>query len=145
MALHLIKLCVGVDAPDDLIRHVEYRRAGAQAAGHAEAYAHITRMVPKRASDLAEGGSLYWVIRGFVQARQAIVGIEPFSDHEGTTRCRIVLEPQVVLTRNQPRRPFQGWRYLKPDDAPPDLPALGEGDDDLPPQLNRELQEIGVF
>ncbi|MEX6507644.1 DUF1489 family protein [Jiella sp. M17.18] len=144
MALHLIKLCVGVDTPDELIAYVEGRLAAARQAGLAEEQIHTTRMVPKRVEELLAGGSLYWVIRGQVQVRQRLLDIRPFTDGEGIGRCRLVLEPVFTRTRFQPRRPFQGWRYLKSEDAPPDLSA--EADDDLlPPDLSHELQVLGLL
>ncbi|MBO0905087.1 DUF1489 family protein [Jiella sonneratiae] len=141
MTLHLLKLCVGAESPEDLEGHVRHRLA---ASGETR-YWHVTRMVPKRAEALTAGGSLYWIIRGAVQARQAIVGIEPFTDEEGIGRCRIRLDPSVVRTRHQPRRPFQGWRYLDVGDAPPDLSRSSDGEADLPPELSVALQELGVF
>jgi hypothetical protein len=62
-----------------------------------------------------------------VQARQRLRDIQPFVDDDGVKRCRLVLEPRVIRTAWQPRRPFQGWRYLEPGDAPPDRkPGRGE-------------------
>jgi hypothetical protein len=84
---------------------------------------HTTRMVPKRAAELLDGGSLYWVIKGNIQARQRLVDIRPFVDTDGISRCHLVLEPVLHETSWAPRRPFQGWRYLDPKDAPPDLSA----------------------
>ncbi|TFF25257.1 DUF1489 family protein [Jiella endophytica] len=141
MALHLLKLCVGAESAPDLAAHIDHRLAMSGATD----YWHVTRMVPKRVDELMRGGSLYWVIRGSVQARQAITGIEPFTDEGGIGRCRIMLDRQLVLTRQQPKRPFQGWRYLKQEDAPADLGAFGEAGDGLPPELSIALQELGVI
>ena len=141
MALHLLKLCVGADSVDDLAAFIEHRLATSGSATHW----HVTRMVPKRIDELVDGGSLYWVIRGSVQARQAITGIEPFTDDTGIGRCRILLDPALVITRQQPKRPFQGWRYLKGEDAPGDVRTFGEAGDGLPPELSAALQELGVF
>jgi hypothetical protein len=105
---------------------------------------HTTRMVPKRAAELLDGGSLYWVIKGNIQARQRLVDIRPFVDAEGISRCNLVLEPVLHETSWAPRRPFQGWRYLDPKDAPPDLSAAGEGAE-LPPELRRELAGLGLL
>ena len=145
MPLHLIKLCVGVETPDELAAYVEQRLASARAGGGVAEQVHTTRMVPKRAAEIVDGGSLYWVMRGQVQVRQPILDIRPFTDGEGIGRCRLVLEPVFVRTRFQPRRPFQGWRYLKPEDAPPDLSAGASDDDQLPPDLSRELQALGLL
>ncbi|MET0294376.1 MAG: DUF1489 family protein, partial [Phenylobacterium sp.] len=84
-----------------------------------------------------------WVIKGSVQCRQLITEIRPFVDFEGIGRCHLVLDAQVVRTDWQPRRAFQGWRYLEANDAPPDLGDGGEAD--LPPELARELRQIGAW
>ncbi|MCB1488328.1 MAG: DUF1489 family protein [Bauldia sp.] len=142
MTLHLIKLCVGCDSIDDLAEWIDYRVAEARKAGREPQHFHVTRMVPKQTAELLEGGSLYWVIKGNVQVRQRLMDIQTFADEEGIRRCRLVLEPKLVPTEWQPRRPFQGWRYLEPKDAPPDLGQAGEGA--LPPELAAELAELGV-
>jgi len=114
------------------------------AAGLEPHTTHTTRMVPKRTDDLLDGGSLYWVIKGQVQARQRLLGIETFTDAEGINRCRLILDPSVVETTGQPRRPFQGWRYLPQEDVPRDLDSLGAAAE-LPADLRRELSELGLL
>ena len=116
----------------------DQRRAGRKAE-----YGHVTRMVPKRIPEILEGGSLYWVIKGAIQCRQTILDVQPFVDRDGIGRCRIVMDHTVVRTEWRPRRPFQGWRYLDPKDAPPDLKA-GRVADDLPPALMAELSALGL-
>lgn len=145
MALHLIKLCVGADSIEDLREWVSERSLIAIAAGMEPHSSHITRMVPKRDQDLLDGGSLYWVIKGQVQARQRLLGIKTFTDADGISRCELVLGPEVVETELQPRRAFQGWRYLTEDDAPRDLMNMGDGTADLPLELRRELAELGLL
>src|SRR6478735_4709851 len=111
MALNLIKLCVGCDSIEDLREWVAERSLRAIAAGLEPHSVHTTRMVPKRVEELLEGGSLYWVIKGQVQARQKLLDIQTFTDGEGISRCHLVLGPEVIETTVQPKRPFQGWRY----------------------------------
>jgi hypothetical protein len=101
-------------------------------------------MVPKRAKELLDGGSLYWVIKGNIQVRQRLTAIRPFTDKEGIHRCDLVLEPKLVATQWQPRRAFQGWRYLKAEEAPADL-SEGTGKNALPPELRLELAELGLL
>jgi len=137
MTLHLIKLCVGV-AEIDQLAHWQARRW----KEFGQVF-HITRMMPRRADELLDGGSLYWVIKGQVLVRQRFVGIERFRDDEGVRRCRLVLDRELVATRPQPRRAFQGWRYLEARDAPRDL-AQG-GADGLPPEMQVELAELGLL
>ena len=144
MALHILKLCVGADSIDDLREWVAERSMMAIAAGLEPHSVHTTRMVPKRIEEIVDGGSLYWVIKGQGQARQKIIDIRPFTGNDGITRCNLILGPEVVETALQPRRAFQGWRYLKPEEAPADLAALGGGND-LPPELKRELAELGLL
>lgn len=144
MALHLLKLCVGADSIDDLRDWVSHRALTALAAGLEPHSTHTTRMVPKRREELLDGGSLYWVIKGQVQARQPLIDIETFTDGEGIGRCSLILGPEVVETALQPRRAFQGWRYLTPADAPRDLADVGSSAD-MPPELRRELAELGLL
>lgn len=146
MTIHLIKLCVGVDSVEDLMAWRRKRAARAKAEGRAYQPAHTTRMTPKRRDEILDGGSLYWVIRGVIQARQRVVDIRPVTGADGIGRCQLVFDPQIVRTRLQPRRAFQGWRYLKPEDAPPDLPG-GEADgiEQMPPDMRRELMELGLI
>ena len=142
MTLHLIKLCVGCDSVEDLVEWIDWRLADLKRQKKKPEHAHVTRMVPKRIAELLDGGSLYWVIKGSVQARQRLTAIEPFTDEEGIGRCRLVLEPKVVATDWQPKRAFQGWRYYEPKDAPVDLTEAAAND--LPPSLRAELAELGL-
>lgn len=137
MALHILKLCVGVAEVDELVDW-QRRRLKTQ-----RELFHTTRMMPKRREELLDGGSLYWVIKGRVQCRQRLTDIVPFTDDEGVGRCRLMLDPEIVLTRAQPRRAFQGWRYLVPADAPADLAASETAD--LPPEMRAELAELGLL
>jgi hypothetical protein len=140
MTLHLLKLCVGIESIAELRAFARMRRAHAN-----EIHAHVTRMIPKRAEELLDGGSLYWVIKGQTCARQKLVGIEPFVDSAGVKRCALQLDDDVVAVRPQPHRAFQGWRYLEPRDAPPDLDAAGAGLAEMPEALRRELSGLGLL
>jgi len=108
-------------------------------------HGHTTRMMPTRGTEILDGGSLYWVVKGSVQCRQRILDIRPFTDDEGIGRCRIVLDPKVVRTDWQPRRAFQGWRYLRPEDAPADLGEGRKGVAQMPPKLRQELAALGLL
>lgn len=142
MTVHLIKLCVGCDSVDDLAEWIERRRKEARRQGRRFEHTHVTRMVPRRIADLLDGGSLYWVVKGMVQARQRLLDVRPFVDDDGIGRCRLVLEAKPVLTEWQPRRPFQGWRYLDPADAPGDLKRAADGG--LPAALGARLAGLGL-
>ncbi len=144
MPLHLIKLCVGCDSVQDLeiwIRH----KLKARKRGERREHIHTTRMVPKRADELTDGGSLYWVIRGHIMCRQRLIAVRPFVDREGVGRCRLALEPKVVLVEPRPYRAFQGWRYLQAKDAPRDLDRAAPGARDMPEDMRRELRELGLL
>ena len=145
MALHLIKLAVGCDSVKDLQERVRERMRQAKAQGLPRQHPHITRMTPKRNEELLDGGSLYWVIKGQIAARERLIGIEPFRDKAGVGRCRILMEPKVVAVTPRPMRPFQGWRYLSVKDAPPDLSKSGKGLAAMPELLRRELRELGLL
>lgn len=145
MALNLIKLCVGADSIADLEDWVARRVAERVGRGEAARHAHVTRMVPKRAAELVDGGSLYWVIKGQLAARQRLLAVEPFVDSGGVGRCRLWLDPAVTPVRPRPARPFQGWRYFAEKDAPPDLDAAGEGAGAMPEDLRRALGELGLL
>ncbi|MEN6544336.1 DUF1489 domain-containing protein [Parvibaculum sp.] len=144
MTLHLIKLCVGADDVEDLQNWQNARLAEKRKRKEKPVLAHVTRMVPTRAAEILDGGSLYWVMKGIIRCRQRIVDIEPFVDGEGIKRCRLVLDPEIVLVRRRERRPFQGWRYLDPKDAPEDVKGVDEVDD-MPEDMRRELEELGLL
>ena len=144
MPLHLIKLCVGCDSVDDLKDWIKEQYAKKKKSGEPGRRFHRTRMVPKRVDELLDGGSLFWVIRGELLCRERILGIEPFRDKDGIGRCRIVMQPKVIAVSPRPMRPFQGWRYLNPDSAPPDLGrTAAKGVAAMPEPMRRELRDLG--
>ncbi len=137
MALHLIKLSVGPASMADL--------AARQASQPAQPV-HVTRTLPKRHREIAGKGSIYWVIRGSLCCRQAIVALEPLTGEDGIPRCRIVLAPPLVPVVPRPCRPFQGWRYLAPADAPRDISRSAAGDlAAMPESMRRELASLGLL
>ncbi len=144
MPLHLIKLCVGADSVRDLENWIKQRLKEKRKRGEKPEHIHRTRMVPKRAAELVDGGSLFWVIRGEIACRQRIRDIRPFRDKEGIGRCGLVLDPKVVLVAPRPFRAFQGWRYLAAKDAPRDLDKAAPGAG-MPEKMRRELRELGLM
>ncbi len=141
MALHLIKLCVGAESVEDLADwQARYLKALRKRDPRARLW-HTTRQTPKRAEELVEGGSLYWVIKGWTAVRQRILALEPTTE-DGVPHCGIVLDPPLIPVERRAQRPFQGWRYLKAEDAPRDLPRSAAG---LPPELQRTLAELGLL
>jgi hypothetical protein len=144
MPLHLIKLCVGCDSVRDLEDWIK-QKLKALKPGAKREHIHTTRMVPKRADELIDGGSLYWVIRGQISCREKILDIRPFTDKDGISRCRVVLDGKLVLVEPRPRSAFQGWRYFEPKDAPRDLARAAPGASKMPEQMRRELRELGLL
>jgi hypothetical protein len=146
MPLHLIKLAVGCESVKELKEWIAERMLAAKKKGLPQQHVHITRMAPKRTEDIMSGGSLYWVIRGEIAAREKLIGIEPFRDRDGIGRCRLLMQPKVIAVSPRPMRPFQGWRYLNPDDAPPDLgKASADGLAAMPEPMRRELRDLGLL
>ncbi|WP_315740338.1 MULTISPECIES: DUF1489 domain-containing protein [unclassified Bradyrhizobium] len=146
MPLHLIKLAVGCESVKELKEWIAERMLAAKKKGLPQQHVHVTRMTPKRVEDILAGGSLYWVIRGEVAAREKIVGIEPFRDGDGIGRCRIIMQPKVIAVSPRPMRPFQGWRYLTTEDAPADLgKSSAAGVEAMPEPLRRELRDLGLL
>ncbi|MDF1686016.1 MAG: DUF1489 domain-containing protein [Parvibaculaceae bacterium] len=144
MSVHLIKLCVGVSEPEELEAWQARRVAEKRAAGIEPEVIHITRMVPKRAEELLDGGSLFWVMKGEIRARQTLLDVRDFRDEEGVRRCALVLDPEVVRTQRRGRRAFQGWRYLKAEDAPADV-RLGADEAEMPEEMRAELEKLGLL
>ncbi|MCK0197574.1 DUF1489 family protein [Ancylobacter sp. 6x-1] len=145
MALHLLKLCVGAESIQDLEDWIAERLAEQAASGQPVQQTHTTRMVPTRIDELLDGGSLYWVVKGEVACRQKLLGVTPFVDGDGIRRCHLVLEPVVYRVEPRPNRPFQGWRYLQPKDAPGDLSGDAGGGEAMPETLRRELRSLGLI
>lgn len=143
MPLHLVKLCVGAESIADLEEWIEERVGERIAAGEKRRSLHVTRMVPTRAAEIVKGGSLYWIIKGQLSARQRVLEIEPFLDVDGVGRCRIWLDPKLVKVAPRPFRAFQGWRYFAEKDIPPDLGRSGAGE--MPEALRRTLGELGLL
>lgn len=138
--MNLVKLCVGAES----IAALESWRAARKAAEPGWTCCHVTRMWPKREAELLNGGSLYWVFKGVILARQRILRLDEVIGEDGIRRCGIVMDEAIIRTEPQPRRAFQGWRYLAPEDAPRDLPQGRKQDDALPPSLLTTLAEIGI-
>ncbi|MDJ0640123.1 MAG: DUF1489 domain-containing protein [Paracoccaceae bacterium] len=138
-SLHLIKLSVGSEDMKSLARW----QASKAAKGPDGLPRHVTRMWPKRESDLLKNGSIYWVIKGVVLCRQRILRLDEVIGGDGIRRCAIVLDPELHRVEAMPKRPFQGWRYLEGKDAPRDL-GKDSANDDLPPKLVMALSEVGI-
>lgn len=131
--LHIIKLCVGCPTPE-LLEDLQSVRP--------DPISHTTRMWPKRESEIVGVGSIFWVMGGEIRCRQMITGFEEVIGEDGIRRCKMCFERGLTLVMPTPRRPFQGWRYLKPEDTPPDIGKIGE--EELPPEIASELSKFGI-
>jgi hypothetical protein len=140
--LHLLKMAVGVADLDDLRR---IRAARDKERGGSWVY---TRNHPRRAEAVLAGGSIYWVVRGQIRVRQRVTGFRSERDDNGRAFCLIEVDPELVPTLPRPWRPFQGWRYLTPLDAPPDDRAAGDGralGEPPPERMLAELRALGLL
>ena len=145
MPLHLIKLSVGTDSVADLEHWIKLKLKERKRKGQKPERIHTTRMVPKRADELLDGGSIYWVIKGQIMCRERILAITPFTDKDGIHRCKLVLDPKCVPVEPRPRAAFQGWRYLEDKEAPRDLSKAAPGAALMPEEMRRELRELGLL
>ncbi len=139
-----MKVCVGATGVDSLSAWHDVLRARAAEAGEPEAPWHVTRMFPKRAVEILDRGSLYWTINSVFAVRQEITGLTVVTGDDGIKRCRIDLANELVTVEPIPRRPFQGWRYLDPKDAPRDVGAVGTVDADSQ-ALHQTLSSLGLL
>jgi hypothetical protein len=139
MTLHLIKLAVGIDDVAHLRKMQKERR---RERGR---YVFYTRHMPRRREEILDGGSIYWVIKGYVRVRERILGFTPVVEDDGERYTLVRYDPKFVETVWQPKRPFQGWRYLAPKDAPTDRPAHAASGDRLPEALAEELRSLGLL
>jgi hypothetical protein len=146
MTLHILKLCVGVSSVDDLAswqrRHLDTMLKSDPDAE----LMHVTRQTPRREGFAAGASSIYWVIAGYIRARQKITALREVRGADGILRCGLALDPELTQTEPVPRRAFQGWRYFAHDEAPPDLRA-GAGDDHaaMPPAMRQALTELRLI
>lgn len=144
MTLNLVKLAVGIDDVDHLARVQQRRRVESARSGGEERLWHVTRNAPRRADELLDGGSIYWVIKGRIRVRQRLLAIETDIDDEGRRFCRLILDPALVETEPVVHRAIQGWRYLSEAEAPADQRNDAAGPD-LPAGLAEELRDLGLL
>jgi hypothetical protein len=142
MTIHLLKMAVGCDDLDDLADRQAMRRKTVDGRPVVLGY---TRRWPRRVDELLDGGSIYWIVKRAIRARQRVVDLVEAVDPDGTPYCQLQLEPELIPTEAVPRRPMQGWRYLTPADAPRDRGPAGQGEDELPPDLQAELRDLGLL
>jgi hypothetical protein len=145
MTVHLVKLGVGCDTVQELKEWQDERLKQLKRAGKTTELCHRTLQSPRRRDEVLDGGSLYWVIRSVILVRQRIIDLRPDTKDDGVACCGIVLDPQLVATRAQARRAFQGWRYLPAANAPADLRLVGEDDGEMPQAMRANLRELRLI
>ena len=145
MTVHLIKLCVGVDTVNELADWQAERLKRLKRAGKVAELCHRTLQMPRRRHEVLDGGSLYWVIKGFVLVRQRVFDLRPDVKDDGIACCGIVLDRELVATRPHPRRAFQGWRYLEATDAPKDAGLVEADADEIPRAMREDLRELRLI
>jgi len=143
MTLHIIKLCVGVDTVQELAEWQAGRLKDLKKKRKPLELVHVTRMTPKRKDEVLDGGSLYWVIKGQIAARQKLIDLRKVTKN-GTPHCGLVYDPKLIPVQRRAHRAFQGWRYFDPKDAPPDARG-GKGLEKLPEKLQAELVNLGLL
>lgn len=110
-----------------------------------QAFPVWTSRKPARVNDLINGGSVYWIVKNQIQLRQEILGIEDITQEGEKTSYLIMCSPDLIRTQPIARRPFQGWRYLEPSNAPKDLGPVGEVQDVIDPEMEKDLREAGLL
>ena len=146
MAVHLIKMAVGIESFSHLAHVQKNRLQELNKEGEPTVLRHWTRNSPTRAEEICAGGSLYWIIKGAIRARQQISSIDKHTSERSRKRCALVLDPTLVRTELKISRPIQGWRYLDPQAAPKDLLTVAnEGNTDIPMEMAKELRELGLL
>ena len=145
MTVHLIKLCVGCDTVEELAIWQAERLKRLKRARKTPELCHRTLQTPRRRDEVLDGGSLYWVIKGFVLVRQRVLDLRPDAKDDGTACCGIVLDKELVATRAHARRAFHGWRYLEVADAPKDAGVVDAAVEDVPRGMRDELRELRLI
>ncbi|ATU73649.1 DUF1489 family protein [Komagataeibacter rhaeticus] len=143
--LHMVKLAVGIGSIEDLARRQSHQTPPVDDLDGTDPTGlpwFRTRMYPRRAAEILDGGSIYRVIGGRILCRQRITAIQPDTREDGTPCALVVMAPEIIPVSPRAMRPFQGWRYLRPEDAPPDLRASSHGGDVLPEALRNKLAEL---
>jgi len=142
MVVHIVKLAVGIEDIANLAQKQSARMK------RDNALIHTTRNTPARSNEILDGGSIFWVIKKFVRVRQRIINIETGVDSEGRRSCFFVLDPKLIKTELREFRAFQGWRYFRDKETPPDLDKIGSSgktNKELPLDMQEELKTLGLL
>ena len=144
--VNIVKLAVGIQSVEELAL-IQRRFLNQPEVDANRGFYHSTKLMPKKHEAIVKSGSLYWVIKGVICARQKIISITKQEDSDGIKRCKIYLNDSIIKTVPMRKRPFQGWRYLKRNKTPADITdtVTGTFDDDIPLEVQRQLLEVGLL
>ena len=142
--VNLIKLCVGAQNVSDLYNWQKNRIIYQKNLKNPATF-FITRMRPKREAEILNGGSIFWVFKGLILARQKIIGFDNFMSEDNISRCKVILDRKIILTDAYHKKPFQGWRYFSQQEAPKDREIYSNEKTQLPLKIEKELSELGIF
>src|SRR5262245_5779579 len=145
MTVHLIKLCVGCDTVEELVVWQAERLKRLKRARKTSELCHRTLQTPRRRDEILDGGSLYWVIKGFVLVRQRVLDLRADVKEDGTACCGIVLDRELGRPSAHAHRAFQGWRYLEATDVPRDAGVVDSAVEGMPPGMREELRELRLI
>lgn len=145
MALNMIKLAAGAESIESFTEWQQHVTEQRRAAGLSANPVHETRMMPKRGPEIINGGSMYWVIKHKICLRQRIIEIERVEIEGAPKFCLIHFDPELIPVHIKTKRPFQGWRYFKQSDVPPDLNPSTPAPENTPIHLELALKEAGVW
>lgn len=146
MTVHLVKMAVGIESLDHLRAVQAERLKAARTKGGTGDLRHFTRNRPRREAEVLDGGCIHWIVKGYIRARQRIVGFDEVMGRKGRPRCALILDPELERTELVPHRPIQGWRYME-DEAAPRTASEEETEqlDALPEPLADELRALGLL
>lgn len=142
MVVHIVKLAVGIEEVAQLVQKQRARMK------RDNVLVHATRNTPVRSNEILDGGSIFWIIKKFIRVRQRIISIETGVNSKGRRSCSFVLDAKLFKTELREFRAFQGWRYLKDEEVPPDLDKVemcGEINEELPLDMQVELRTLGLL
>ena len=140
--IHLLKPALGCASPREIYERQQPRAFRFEGQEAVWAY---TKRKPVREAELLAGGALYWVIQNRIACRQSFIGLGEGLFDDGSPYTKLILTSEIVLTHPLPYKSFQGWRYLKPENAPADLYAFDPVAEEPPEEMAAELKSLGLL
>ena len=141
MTIHLVKMAVGIGSVEHLKNIQNKLRANNNDILH-----HYTRNKPKRSCELLDGGSIFWIIKGYVRVKQRIFAIDEIFDQTRKKRCIITLDSKLARVEMLAHKPIQGWRYMEDRFAPKTInEGYAASIDNFPETMVKELKSLGLI